>query len=668
MGKIRILDEQLANQIAAGEVVERPSSVVKELVENSIDAGSSIIDVSVEDGGLTAIKVQDNGSGIEEDDCLAAFERHATSKIRTGKDLFQIRTLGFRGEALPSIAAVSRLECLTSAKADGAGKRIVVEGGNIVSVEDAAAPKGTVMIVRDLFFNTPARLKYMKTVQTELGHISDYLYRLALACPHIAFTFRHNGKLLLQTLGNGDLLQVIAAIYGTSAARHMVKVRAENMDYVLDGYISRPEVTRANRSAMTTMVNGRYIRNFMLAKAITSAYHTLLPVGRYPLVAVNLQMDPSLVDVNVHPAKLEVRFSKEKELLDFIEQELRRALSQEVLIPSGQQKQVRGSAVIQEKINFSHSAFSSTAFSHGAPANDVYRAYVAAGSERPAIPAGHSRKDWTVREAPPRETQVRETLEQKTKAPERIDPAPNRPQEVDSNRTPGKPASQVAPPPAAHKRPASGVPAPNIYPAAEETAPALPAFPKLYPIGQMHGTYILAQNEDGLYLIDQHAAHERIHYEYFYEQFGKPKQASQALLLPMTLEVTPAEAELLTDRLGLLEQVGVFMEHFGGNTFKVTSYPYWFPKGEETGIIQEMVAWILSEKKPVDVAKLREKSAILCSCKASIKANDYLSMRQIEQLLDRLASCKNPYTCPHGRPVVVSFSNYDLQKMFKRVM
>jgi DNA mismatch repair protein MutL len=666
MGKIRILDEQLANQIAAGEVVERPASVVKELVENSIDAGSTVIDVSVEDGGLTSIKVQDNGSGIEEDDCLAAFERHATSKIRTGKDLFQIRTLGFRGEALPSIAAVSRLECLTSANADGAGKRIVVEGGNVVSVEDAAAPKGTVMIVRDLFFNTPARLKYMKTVQTELRSISDYLYRLALACPHIAFTFRHNSKLLLQTLGNGDMLQVIAAIYGTSAARHMVKVRAENMDYVLDGYISRPEVTRANRSAMSTMVNGRYIRNFMLAKAITNAYHTLLPIDRYPLVAVNIRMDPSLVDVNVHPAKLEVRFSKEQELLDFIEQELKRTLSREVLIPSGQQKQVRGTAVIQEKIDFSGPALSGAAASLEGFSAAVPRAGVPGGSESAAISAEKGLaekglKEWTVRE---------------TKAPERNGPAANRPQDLETNRQPGTPSSRIAPPPppklapppAPQYRPASGKPVNDVYPAAEQTVPELPAFPKLYPIGQMHGTYILAQNEDGLYLIDQHAAHERIHYEYFYEQFGKPRPASQELLLPITVEVTPAEAELLMERLALLQQVGVFMEHFGGNTFKVTSYPYWFPEGEETDIIREMVEWILSEKKAVDVAKLREKSAILCSCKASIKANDYLSMRQIEQLLDRLASCKNPYTCPHGRPVVVSFSNYDLQKMFKRVM
>ncbi len=283
MGKIQILDDHIANQIAAGEVVERPSSVVKELVENSIDAQSTRIDVTVEEGGLQLIRVSDNGTGMESDDCELAFSRHATSKIVSGRDLFQIRTLGFRGEALPSISAVAKVECTTSDRSDGLGRRILIEGGAVQSFGEAAASRGTDIQVRELFFNTPARLKYMKTIQTELGHISDYMYRLALAHPGISFSLRHNGNLLFQTLGNGDLLGVIAAIYGTSTAKQMVAVQGEHPDYKLAGHVSKPELTRANRNAMTTIINGRYIRSYPLNLAIAGAFHTLLPINRHPI-------------------------------------------------------------------------------------------------------------------------------------------------------------------------------------------------------------------------------------------------------------------------------------------------------------------------------------------------------------------------------------------------
>ncbi|MDU4697435.1 MAG: DNA mismatch repair endonuclease MutL, partial [Paenibacillus sp.] len=355
MAKIAILDEHIANQIAAGEVVERPASVVKELVENAIDAGSTKIEVAVEEGGLQLIRVTDNGSGIEPEDCETAFYRHATSKITSGRDLFQIRSLGFRGEALPSIAAVAKVRLVSSSNDTGLGRVIEIEGGSLKLNEDIAAPQGTDISVKELFYNTPARLKYMKTIQTELGHISDVMYRQALAHPEIAFTLRHNGNTLLQSPGGGDLLQVIASIYGVNASKGMVAIEAEDLDYRITGFIGRPDLARSNRSGMSTIVNGRYIRNPGLHQAILRAYHTLLPINRYPLVVLMLDMHPSLVDVNVHPAKLEVRFSKEPELNGFVENSVRAVLNGQVLIPQVVRQTIGkgpNRSVIQEQFHF----------------------------------------------------------------------------------------------------------------------------------------------------------------------------------------------------------------------------------------------------------------------------------------------------------------------------
>ncbi|MCM3495079.1 MULTISPECIES: DNA mismatch repair endonuclease MutL [Paenibacillus] len=659
MGKIRVLDEHIANQIAAGEVVERPASVVKELVENAIDAGSTRIDVAVEEGGLDSIRVTDNGSGIDPDDCETAFYRHATSKIAEGRDLFQIISLGFRGEALPSIAAVSKVRVVTSNEQDGRGRKIEIEGGNLRVNEETAAPKGTDFLVRELFYNTPARLKYMKTIQTELGHISDYMYRLALSRPDIAFTLRHNGNTLLQTLGNGDALQVIAAIYGTQSAKAMMKIEAENMDYTLQGYISRPDFTRANRNGMSLIVNGRYIRNYGLMQAVLKGYHTLLPINRYPLVVLQLSMHPSLIDVNVHPSKLEVRFSKEPELFSFIEEAVRNVLRQEILIPRPAKQTIGKSdnAFIQEQLNF-------PAPSYGAPARGE-RAEIPQDGLGGKPPGESSGREFR-RETPPRPDSLQESVTGSSgDYKEWTAQQPQTRETAAAAAYPSKPSYEDR---AADRRSAN-VPAvtKEWMAAASGPAPDIPPFPQLTYIGQHHGTYIIAQNETGLYLIDQHAAHERINYEYYYEQFGKPADASQELLLPITLEFTPSETEKVKERLHWFEKAGVYMEFFGGNTFLVRSHPFWFPKGDEKGLIEEMAEWVLNERH-IDIAKLREASSIMCSCKASIKANQKLTEQEAMTLIRRLAECRQPYTCPHGRPIVVSFSPYDLEKMFKRVM
>lgn len=660
MGIIRILDEHIANQIAAGEVVERPASVVKELVENAIDAGSTKIDVSVEEGGLDSIRVTDNGAGIDPEDCETAFYRHATSKIAEGRDLFQITSLGFRGEALPSIAAVSKVRLVTSNAQDGRGRKIEIEGGHLRVNEETAAPRGTDFLVKELFYNTPARLKYMKTIQTELGHISDYMYRLALSRPDIAFTLRHNGNSLLQTLGNGDALQVIAAVYGTQSAKAMLPFEAENMDYTLSGYISRPDYTRANRNGMSLIINGRYIRNYGLMQAILRGYHTLLPINRFPLVVIQLSMHPSLIDVNVHPSKLEVRFSKEQELFAFVEEEVRKVLQQEILIPRPAKQNIGKSdnAYIHEQLSF--------------PQAQGYVGAARGGEDREvAIPGSDERSAGgnTPLPSPPAAWPDKQTLA----------PSPN-----DAKRPYGDGTAETAAASQMRETAASssyrtdyrnearggaGIPAvtKEWLQAVSGPAPEIPPFPELTLIGQHHGTYLIAQNDTGLYLIDQHAAHERINYEYYYEQFGNPADASQELLLPITLEFTSSESEKVKERLHWFEKVGVYMEFFGGHTFLVRSHPFWFPKGEEKAIIEEMAEWVLNERN-IDIAKLRETSSIMCSCKASIKANQKLTEQEAMTLIQRLGACRQPYTCPHGRPIVVSFSAYDLEKMFKRVM
>ncbi|MBP1999686.1 DNA mismatch repair protein MutL [Paenibacillus shirakamiensis] len=729
VGQIQILDDHIANQIAAGEVVERPASVVKELVENAVDAGAKKIEVTTEEGGLQLIRVTDNGMGMEPDDCETAFYRHATSKLSSSRDLFQIRTLGFRGEALPSIASVAKVELISAHGEHNLGRTVVIEGGSLKQNEETTAPLGTDIQVRELFYNTPARLKYMKTIQTELGHISDVMYRQALAHPNIAFTLKHNGNSLLQSPGNGDLLQVIASIYGTQSAKSMIRIEAENLDYRIEGYIARPDVTRSNRSAISTIVNGRYIRSAGLQAAMLRAYHTLLPINRYPLAVLQLSMHPSLVDVNVHPAKLEVRFSKEQELYSFLEESIRGALAEQVLIPHVvKQSATRGNStsLIQEQFHFNNG---------GTPQENVGSSILSV----PIVTQDHIREDNGAKYRPEAKdktkhdsnlshlklTQTNESMvtNENTETNENnksnnslgsqhipsVDPAGMPAEQIPNtttllrtshtaasnqgerrteptaeqdnqqdkgyesilrNANPARPPSLAAQGSAMYSNlrsiPNPVIPAETLYGAAGQQA-QLPAFPELYYVGQHHGTYLIAQNQESLFLIDQHAAHERINYEYYYEKFGNPADASQELLFPITLEFTSADAEKLKTRLNWFETAGVILEHFGGGTFRVVSHPYWFPEGDEASIVEEMADWVLSERA-IDLAKLRERSSILCSCKASIKANQKLTSEEATTLLQRLSASKQPYTCPHGRPIVVSFSTYDLEKMFKRVM
>ncbi|TVX92997.1 DNA mismatch repair endonuclease MutL [Paenibacillus agilis] len=718
MGIIQVMDEQLANQIAAGEVVERPASVVKELVENAIDAGARHIDVSVEEGGLQLIQVKDNGSGIQAEDVETAFERHATSKIRTNRDLFAIRSLGFRGEALPSIAAVSKVEVITSSETTGLGRRFVIEGGQRIVNEDMQSMQGTVFTIRELFYNTPARLKYMKSIQTELGHISDYLYRMALAYPNIGFTLKHNGNSLLQTVGNGDLLQVIAAIYGVHTAKQMVRIEAEHLDYRLEGYVGKPELTRSNRNAMSWFVNGRYVRSFPLNQAVLRAYHTLLPINRYPLLVMQVTMHPTLVDVNVHPSKMEVRFSKEAELVQFVEQEIHNQLLGQPLIPLAAPPKAKVRTMVEQvsldwtasNVNGNEPQIGRGALS--APPEPMVKTHVQASEQLPSFDT-QSRREPAEAETLPHTLRAEVNLKHSAlkdrgndtgsvddKASERLHanksnkshydeqrprstandspiPSPpetwresrgsseyNRNTARASNKQSNRNGTSLGSKEAYRTPTASWNQAVSQLPADEVT---LPAFPALQYVGQVHGTYLLCSNEEGLYIIDQHAAHERVNYERFREKFAKPADASQELLIPLTIEFTPNEAKRILEKMPLLEQVGIGLEPFGQQTFLVRSHPYWFPQGEEEAIIQEMIDWVL-EEKAIDIGKIREAAAIMCSCKASIKANQRITELEVNALLAQLGACIQPYTCPHGRPIIIKFTTTDLEKMFKRIM
>ncbi|MCL7746551.1 DNA mismatch repair endonuclease MutL [Halalkalibacter alkaliphilus] len=632
MTKIIKLDDALSNKIAAGEVVERPAAIVKELVENALDANSTHIVVEIEEGGLTSIRIVDNGDGIDEDDVETAFYRHATSKIRTDRDLFQIGTLGFRGEALPSIASVAHVSLKTSTGV-GPGTEIVLEGGVIKQKKAAKARKGTEITVTNLFYNTPARLKYLKTVHTEAGNVSDIINRLALAHPHVAFEYSHHGKEVLKTSGNGDIRQVIASIYGRNVAKKVKPIEGESLDYEISGFVALPELTRASRQYMSIFVNGRYIRNYALARAIQDGYHTLLPIGRYPLVVLSIKMDPKLIDVNVHPSKLEVRLSKEEELGQLITQSIKQIFESETLIPEADtRKRTNFSSLKSEQVSFDF--------------------------EKPVQIESSVNVGLQVKENETWQDKTSSYIEEDDDVKQDREMERQRPQ--DHEQIVASPYESIA---IEQEEESMEVMKETDF----EQEKVSERVPVLYPVGQMHGTYIIAQNETGMYLIDQHAAQERVKYEFFRDKVAEVSPHVQELLVPITLECTAQEFATINEHINDLHAVGVFPERFGTQAFVIRSHPTWLPKGHEEETIREIIDYLLEHRK-VNLAKLREEAAILMSCKAAIKANRHLRQDEMFALLESLRKSSDPFTCPHGRPILVHFSTYALEKMFKRVM
>ncbi len=656
LGKIKELELSLANKIAAGEVVERPASVVKELLENAIDAQATQINITIKESGIQSIRVVDNGTGIEEDDIAKAFGRHATSKINNDYDLFHIRTLGFRGEALASISSVSRVTMKTCT--DGMlGHEVRVENGEITKKQPAKAKKGTDILVEDLFYNTPARLKYVKSLYTELGKITDIVNRMAMSHPNIAFNLVSDDKTVISTNGSGRTNEVMAEIYGMKIAKDLVPINGETDDYVVNGFICKPEHTRSNRHYISIFINGRYIKNFVLNKAIIEGYHTLLPIGRYPIVYLNIEMDPILVDVNVHPTKLEVRLSKEQLLYDLINQKIKEAFRGMSLIPDTsleKQKPKKSQKEIfeQQKIDFeakrNQNITQQQQVSHKSESVEEIEKTNDATSREPS-------PSWQFKDKTEHHSVIQEdTIKQEDNRD--IDVQHDEPEHIENNEETYEVQDTV-----------EYVDTPYQAPIEEEQVSEAPRVPYMEVVGQVHGTYIVAQNDTGMFMIDQHAAQERIKYEFFKEKIGEVTNETQSLLLPLTFNFSKDEHMIIEKYLQSLAEAGVFLEPIGHHDYMVSEYPVWLPNVDAEEIIKDMIDYVLNHEK-VDIKKLREDAAIMMSCKKSIKANHYLRNHEMSHLIDELRETTDPFTCPHGRPIIIELTTYELEKLFKRVM
>ena len=583
MNIIKIMSDDLSNKIAAGEVVESLMNIVKELVENSIDAGASIIKIYLKESGIKSIKVVDDGKGMSREDCKNSILRHATSKLYTKEDLFNINTLGFRGEALPSISSVSKMNISTS---DGESSTLLeVTGGTITNCSSADLRRGTSISVCDIFYNTPARFKYLKSLHTELANILNYVNKMALANPSISFYLENDSKVLLNTDGSGNLLKVINSIYGLDVTKKMLKVECSNSDYVVSGYISYPEVNRSSRNNITLLVNGRYVRNNDIIRSILDGYHTYLPINRYPIVVLNIKTDPYIIDVNIHPTKMDIKFSKIDELKDMIYNMVSSSLNKLTLIPEAKYEQrpisnIGSVNTVNDKVDFKN-----------------------------------------------------KELKEEVKF-EEINFDFNTDYVVSDN---------------------------------EEEYVEKEKMKKITPLALAHGTYIIGENEDGIFLIDQHAANERINYEYYLKELGKDTNTSVDLLVPIKIELSNNEYLSLKEYINVLDEMGFVYEDFGFNTLLIRSHPSWIKKEYTNETIRKIIEVII-EHKDFNKEKFNERIAITLACKMSIKANEHISHEEMNVLLERLRNTNNPFTCPHGRPTVITYTIYELEKMFKRVM
>ncbi|MHB1407366.1 MAG: DNA mismatch repair endonuclease MutL [Desulfitobacteriaceae bacterium] len=615
---IHVLDEHAANQIAAGEVVERPLSVVKELIENALDAGASRIEISVERNGVPLIAVSDNGHGIPSAELPLALLRHATSKLTHIEDLNTLRTLGFRGEALPSIASVSLMEISTRSQNELSGAVLKVQGGQQMHISDAGRPEGTTVTVRDLFFNTPARRKFLKSVNTEFGLISDMVSRLALARPDVAFTLTHPQNVVLKTPGRGKLLEAVAAVLGNDIARRLIPISFDNGNWKLAGYVSPPDLVRSTRQGETFIVNGRVIRSSLLSRSVSEAYHTLIPAKLNALAVLQLSLPPAEYDVNVHPAKMEIRFAREQELAQFISDGIRKILrahhspttlefaSSAAKIRPGEKLIVRGTSDVRPDLMSRPTLLTNKHLS--ADINNL--------KDLLELTDLRANKDLSVNE---KTIDVDYCLNSTNAEKARVEPVPS--------------ALELI----------------NVW-----------------PLAQVFNTYILATDGSNLVIIDQHAAHERINYERLLKQMKKEKPGCQELLIPVPLEFTVQEEQLLLEHLWTLREFGFILEHFGSRTYLLRGIPDNIQTGEGENLIRQFLEMVLKTAHTPSFDSLREEWVYLIACRNSIKAQENLSLLEMEQLLAQLNRTENPFTCPHGRPTIVQISKAELEKRFYR--
>ena len=707
MGKINILSAELSNKIAAGEVVERPSSVVKELVENSIDAGSTNIKIIIKEFGIQQIRIIDNGSGITNDDLARAFLRHATSKISVDYDLFHIETLGFRGEALASISSVSKVT-IKSCAGEAQGKMLVLEGGKVVSEEYYAPIKGTDLSVENLFYNTPARLKYLRNPHTEQANITNIIHKFALSYPNVAFELHVDGKITFKTYGDGDVHKILSKIYNMGVARNMIEFSGNNDDYKVFGYISVPEETRASKNYINIFINGRYIKNYGIQNAIIDAYGTLLMINRYPLCVINIEMDPILLDVNVHPTKQEVRLSKEAELIRLIKEVIAERLSNYTYIPQGMNNVLTKKEKAKiEKINFLDELDNKfgdvedkNIFSEEKKEPEVDLEVELSFSDTQEEVASHviqeddflfggdslnnSREEKTsVQSKENTSNQRSKTQRIKSDLPDlsySSHPRDNRnkfgdkptKKEIENFMNFSKKEGNASYDDRTEKVVSNVVKDDSHFneikdaKIVQDDDTKVRMLPDLKVLAQIFKTYILSEADNKLFLIDQHAAAERYNYEKLQREFIERKNYKKQMLIPLMFDFSVEEAAEVRNNLEKFEELGIVFEEFGDNSYVVREFPGWIEEDEEQ-MIKIIVEKVLRNNN-ITFNELRNDAIAMASCKMSIKANQVLTDVEMNKVISDLYECNNPFTCPHGRPIITKMEKKDLEKMFKRIV
>lgn len=664
MPQIQVLDQITIDKIAAGEVIERPASIVKELVENSIDAKAASVTVEIQDGGISLIRVTDNGSGIEREDIRNAFLRHSTSKIRKVEDLAHIASLGFRGEALSSISAVTRTELITKTKEDTFGTRYVIEGGVEQSLEDAGAPDGTTFLVRQLFYNVPARRKFLKTPMTEAGHVQDLLMRLALSHPEVAFTFINNGQTKMRTSGNGKLKDVIYSIYGREAAANLIELDYSMDGLVMKGYLGKPVITRGNRNFENYFVNGRYVKNAMLSKAIEDAYKDFLMQHKFPFVVIHFQVDGEKIDVNVHPTKMEMRFQRQQDVYNIVYEGVHRTLLEPELIPQVEApapkviSQPKSESPFLLKPKTAPQPMEKKPEKKEEPHDEAY--FMKKMKER--VLSYHQRNSSA-------EVAKKEQIFRPQAQAERIKDALARAKEVEK-----QPQKQAEEQPELIRE----TPVYETKPVTEEKAEQLNLFEehllkrekkaeyKL--IGQVFETYWLVEFENSLYIIDQHAAHERVLYERTLKEMKNREFTAQYLSPPIILSLSMQEAQVLNENMDRFTRIGFEIEPFGGEEYAVRAIPdnlFGIAKKE---LLLEMLDDLADGISTSMTPELIDEKVASMSCKAAVKGNNRLSAQEADALIGELLLLENPYHCPHGRPTIIAMTQRELEKKFKRIV
>ena len=664
MPQIQVLDQITIDKIAAGEVIERPASIVKELVENSIDAKAASVTVEIQDGGISLIRVTDNGSGIEREDIRNAFLRHSTSKIRKVEDLAHIASLGFRGEALSSISAVTRTELITKTKEDTFGTRYVIEGGVEQSLEDAGAPDGTTFLVRQLFYNVPARRKFLKTPMTEAGHVQDLLMRLALSHPEVAFTFINNGQTKMRTSGNGKLKDVIYSIYGREAAANLIELDYSMDGLVMKGYLGKPVITRGNRNFENYFVNGRYVKNAMLSKAIEDAYKDFLMQHKFPFVVIHFQVDGEKIDVNVHPTKMEMRFQRQQDVYNIVYEGVHRTLLEPELIPQVEApapkviSQPKSESPFLLKPKTAPRPMEKKPEEKEEPHDEAY--FMKKMKER--VLSYHQRNSSA-------EVAKKEQIFRPQAQAERIKDALARAKEVEK-----QPQKQAEEQPELIRE----TPVYETKPVTEEKAEQLNLFEehllkrekkaeyKL--IGQVFETYWLVEFENSLYIIDQHAAHERVLYERTLKEMKNREFTAQYLSPPIILSLSMQEAQVLNENMDRFTRIGFEIEPFGGEEYAVRAIPdnlFGIAKKE---LLLEMLDDLADGISTSMTPELIDEKVASMSCKAVVKGNNRLSAQEADALIGELLLLENPYHCPHGRPTIIAMTQRELEKKFKRIV